>query len=110
MGGHLDARREGGAGGWFSRNKLPAIFYADPFQRLTTSLSLTARGSARFDPGMISSSGERQIRQATLLEMARDLCAVIERDELTREESLEVLTGLRALLEVLSVPPHDLQH
>jgi hypothetical protein len=42
--------------------------------------------------------------------MARDLCAVIERDELTREESLEVLTGLRALLEVLSVPPHDLQH
>jgi hypothetical protein len=39
------------------------------------------------------SSPEEQQRQATLLELARELCAVIERDEITAEEGLEAPRG-----------------
>jgi hypothetical protein len=52
------------------------------------------------------SSASRPSR-AELIGLAQDLCAVIERGDLTRAESLEVLTGLQALLELLSVPPRD---
>jgi hypothetical protein len=37
-----------------------------------------------------------------LLELARELCAVIERGEITAEEGLEALAGLRALLDLLT--------
>jgi hypothetical protein len=56
------------------------------------------------------SSPEEQQRQATLLELARELCAVIERGEITAEEGLEALAGLRALLELLTIPPRHRQH
>jgi hypothetical protein len=39
-----------------------------------------------------------------LLELARDLCAVIEHGEMTGEEALEALAGLRALLDLLTIP------
>jgi hypothetical protein len=45
-----------------------------------------------------------------LLELARELCAVIERGEITAEEGLEALAGLRALLELLTIPPRHRQH
>jgi hypothetical protein len=44
---------------------------------------------------MMSSPEEQQLRQATLLELARELCDVIERGDLTREESLQVLRGFK---------------
>ena len=56
------------------------------------------------------SSPEEQQRQATLLELARDLCAVIERGEIPAEEGLEALAGLRGLLDLLTIPPHHRQH
>jgi hypothetical protein len=56
------------------------------------------------------SSPEEQQRQATLLELARELCAVIERGEITAEEGLEALTGLRAVLDLLTIPPRHRQH
>jgi hypothetical protein len=56
------------------------------------------------------SSSEEQQRQATLLELAHDLCAVIERGEITAEEGLEALAGLRGLLDLLTIPPRNRQH
>jgi hypothetical protein len=59
---------------------------------------------------MSGTKNQRKIRRATLVELAQNLCMVIERGELTPEESLQVLAGLQALLELLSVPPRELQH
>ena len=56
------------------------------------------------------SSPEEQQRQAALLELARDLCAAIERGEITGLDGLEALSGLRALLDLLTIPPRNRQH
>jgi hypothetical protein len=45
-----------------------------------------------------------------LLELARDLCEAIEGGDLTGEEALKVLGGLRVLLSFLTIPPRNRQH
>jgi hypothetical protein len=56
------------------------------------------------------SSTEEQQREETLLELARELCAVIESGDLTGEEALEALAGIRELLDFLKIPPRNRQH
>jgi hypothetical protein len=56
------------------------------------------------------STPEEQHHRAALLEMARDLCTLIEDHELSSDEALAVFEGLKALLWLLSVPPRDEQH
>ena len=55
---------------------------------------------------MMSNLDEQQ-HQEMLLELARDLCAVIERGDLTGEEALEALAGLRALMTFLKIAPRN---
>jgi hypothetical protein len=52
----------------------------------------------------------RSPRNDLLLELARDLCEAIEAGDLTGEEALKVLGGLRVLMSFLKVPPRNQQH
>jgi hypothetical protein len=56
------------------------------------------------------STPEEQHRHTELHEMARALCAKIDRCELTSEQALQIFETLQALVCLLSVPPRAQQH